>query len=68
MNNSLVKGGAGAGVGARIGVGARKTAEEGVGVLLPLVKTPGGSPTSLFLLPGGGLGQGLWQMRGLTIA
>ena len=57
----------GAGVGAEAGVWAWETAEEGVEVLLSLVRAPGGPPTSSSYLPGGELWWGLGQVRGLAI-
>lgn len=56
----MLEGGAEAG----IEVGIRDTAGVGVWVFLSLVRAP---PASLFLPPGGGLWQMLWQARGLAI-
>ena len=57
MNNLLVKGGARAGEGAR--VGTQEIVEEGVGVLLFLIKALGGLLPSSSLPLRGGFRQGL---------
>ena len=60
LNNSLVEG--------RVGVRAQETVGEYVGVLVPLMRSPGRSPASSSSPPGGGLWRGLRQMRSLAIA